>query len=139
MAKETDTHKLRSLATGDGAWAILARKRLSELDEERKRADNERFERLRTCSDQELYEFIVANPLDEVAVRAVGLLRDKELLVCIAAGYAGTFVWGPAKRRYWQVLDEEQQRRNVFPKLAYLISFESMREQTRLGPRPTRR
>ena len=47
--------------------------------------------------------------------------------------------WEQMVRRgvaYWQVLDEEHQRRNIFQRLEHFLSLEFMREKSRLGPRP---
>ena len=96
---------------------VLAKKRLRELDAARQRDDMVRLEALRRSSQQAIYDYITTNQCDTVSYDAVKYLINKELLVDIAARYCGSPFWAEAKRQYWEVLDAEHRRRNIFQKL----------------------
>ena len=137
VSEITDATQLHSLSRGGvGPWAVLAKKRLQELDAARRRDDMVRLEALRRSSQQAIYDYITTNQWDTVSYDAVKYLIDKELLVDIAARYCGSPFWAEAKRQYWEVLDAEHRRRNIFQKLMYILRFERMREHSRVGSRP---
>ena len=115
---------------------VLAKKRLRELDAARQRDDMVRLEALRRSSQQAIYDYITTNQCDTVSYDAVKYLIDKELLVDIAARYCGSPFWAEAKRQYWEVLDAEHRRRNIFQKLTYILSFGRMREHSRVRSPP---
>jgi hypothetical protein len=70
---------------------------------------------------QQLYEFVRANPNDELAVEAVGIIKDKNYLRLIY-GYATNCPAGKrAEQRFYELLVEERKSRGFLGNLKHLL------------------
>jgi hypothetical protein len=136
LAKMTEIGVVRMFAEReDPSWAVLARRRLKEIEEEEERRQRVLAEEkekedaatltfLKDTSSETIYEYVSTHEFSGVSVKALATVSDKGLLTKIYLHYRSTPAGKEAKRRYYEVLDEEASRRNIIEKLIYMFTHE---------------